>query len=196
MWCQQQFPVLCRNFLFPDSGYARLSFRHRPLVLRHLKARGDWQTPPWRWKRHWENKRNIWSLFLHVGVSLQDVNTVYICSFVCFLLLFPGNASNSPFIARPDREKKCLAGSRKPEVNKGTDEKDDPLVLYCILFYEKLCATDMKITDSVLRSFRVARTYRENSQKVNCVDYSPNGENAISSSDDDCIVLYDIREGK
>ncbi|XP_067361342.1 twinfilin-1-like isoform X3 [Channa argus] len=54
----------------------------------------------------------------------------------------------------------------------------------------------MKITDSVLRSFRVARTYRENSQKVNCVDFSPNGENAISSSDDDCIVLYDIREGK
>ncbi|XP_055365201.1 uncharacterized protein LOC114855832 isoform X3 [Betta splendens] len=54
----------------------------------------------------------------------------------------------------------------------------------------------MKITDSVLRSFRVARTYRENSQKINCVDYSPNGENAISSSDDDCIVLYDIREGR
>nr|XP_020497987.1 WD repeat-containing protein 82-like [Labrus bergylta] len=54
----------------------------------------------------------------------------------------------------------------------------------------------MKITDSVLRSFRVARTYGENSKKVNCVDFSPNGENAISSSDDDCIVLYDIREGK
>uniref|UniRef100_A0A667Y1G4 WD repeat-containing protein 82-like n=1 Tax=Myripristis murdjan TaxID=586833 RepID=A0A667Y1G4_9TELE len=54
----------------------------------------------------------------------------------------------------------------------------------------------MKITDSVLRSFRVARTYRENSQKVNCVDYSPSGESAISSSDDDSIVLYDIREGK
>lgn len=55
---------------------------------------------------------------------------------------------------------------------------------------------EMKITDSVLRSFRVARTYRENSQKVNCVDYSPSGESAISSSDDDSIVLYDIREGK
>ncbi|XP_029287161.1 twinfilin-2b isoform X2 [Cottoperca gobio] len=54
----------------------------------------------------------------------------------------------------------------------------------------------MKITDSVFRSFRVARTYRENVQKVNCVDFSPNGESAISSSDDDCIVLYDIREGK
>lgn len=54
----------------------------------------------------------------------------------------------------------------------------------------------MKITDSVLRSFRVARSYRENSQKVNCMDYSPNGENAVSSSDDDGIVLYDMLEGK
>lgn len=54
----------------------------------------------------------------------------------------------------------------------------------------------MQITDSVLRSFRVARTYRKNSQKVNCVDFSQNGEKAISSSDDDCIVLYDIQEGK
>ncbi|XP_064857787.1 WD repeat-containing protein 82-like isoform X2 [Oncorhynchus nerka] len=54
----------------------------------------------------------------------------------------------------------------------------------------------MKITDSVLRSFRVARTFRENSQKVNCVDYSSNGESAISSSDDDSIVLYDCQEGK
>ncbi|XP_035007328.1 WD repeat-containing protein 82 [Hippoglossus stenolepis] len=54
----------------------------------------------------------------------------------------------------------------------------------------------MKITDGVLRSFRVARTYSENSQKVNCVDFSPNGQHAISSSDDDCIVLYDIQEGK
>ncbi|KAF3856319.1 hypothetical protein F7725_017042, partial [Dissostichus mawsoni] len=54
----------------------------------------------------------------------------------------------------------------------------------------------MKITDSVFRSFRVARTFRQNSQKVNCVDFSPDGEHAISSSDDDCIVLYDIREGK
>lgn len=54
----------------------------------------------------------------------------------------------------------------------------------------------MRITDSVLRSFRVARIYRENAEKVNCVDFSPDGENAVSSSDDDCIVLYDMREGK
>uniref|UniRef100_A0A3Q0R2T1 Uncharacterized protein n=1 Tax=Amphilophus citrinellus TaxID=61819 RepID=A0A3Q0R2T1_AMPCI len=50
----------------------------------------------------------------------------------------------------------------------------------------------MKITDGVLRSFRVARTHRKNEEKVNCVDYSPNGENAITSSDDDRIVLYDM----
>lgn len=55
---------------------------------------------------------------------------------------------------------------------------------------------DMKLTDSVLRSFRVARTYRKNSQKINCVDLSQNGENAVTSSDDDCIVLYDLLEGK
>ena len=53
----------------------------------------------------------------------------------------------------------------------------------------------MKINDRVLRSFRVARIYREHSEKVNCVDYSPNGESAVSSSDDDSIVLYDCREG-
>ncbi|KAM6927223.1 WD repeat-containing protein 82-like [Xenentodon cancila] len=54
----------------------------------------------------------------------------------------------------------------------------------------------MKITDRVLRSFRVARTYQNCAEKVNCVDYSPNGENAISSTDDDCILLYDMRDGK
>lgn len=57
-------------------------------------------------------------------------------------------------------------------------------------------ASDMKLSDSVLRSFRVARTYRKNSEKINCVDLSQNGENAVTSSDDDCIVLYDLLEGK
>lgn len=54
----------------------------------------------------------------------------------------------------------------------------------------------MNITDRALRSFRVARTFQQSPHKINCVDYSPNGEHAISSSDDDCIVLYDIREGR
>lgn len=53
----------------------------------------------------------------------------------------------------------------------------------------------MRITDSLLRSFRIARTY-PNTHTVNCLDFSQNGENAVSSSDDDRIVIYDIREGK
>uniref|UniRef100_A0A5F8GLB7 Uncharacterized protein n=1 Tax=Monodelphis domestica TaxID=13616 RepID=A0A5F8GLB7_MONDO len=54
----------------------------------------------------------------------------------------------------------------------------------------------MKLTDMVLRSFRVAKVFRENSDKINCLDFSPNGETVISSSDDDSIVLYDCQEGK
>ena len=54
----------------------------------------------------------------------------------------------------------------------------------------------MKLTDNVLRSFRVAKVFRENSDKINCFDFSHNGETVISSSDDDSIVLYDCQEGK
>ena len=52
----------------------------------------------------------------------------------------------------------------------------------------------MKLIDSMLRCFRVAKVFRENSDKINC--FSPNGEIVISSSDDDSIVLYHCQEGK
>uniref|UniRef100_A0A8C6NNP7 WD repeat domain 82 n=1 Tax=Nothobranchius furzeri TaxID=105023 RepID=A0A8C6NNP7_NOTFU len=54
----------------------------------------------------------------------------------------------------------------------------------------------MEITDRVLRNFKVARTYQFKSEKVNCVDYSVNGDHAVSSGNDDCIVLYDIQSGR
>lgn len=54
----------------------------------------------------------------------------------------------------------------------------------------------MKLTDNVLRSFRVAKVFRENSDKINCFDFSSNGEAIISSSDDDSLVLYDCQDGK
>nr|XP_058145039.1 WD repeat-containing protein 82-like [Dasypus novemcinctus] len=54
----------------------------------------------------------------------------------------------------------------------------------------------MRLTESVLRSFRVAKVFCENWDEVNCLDYSPSGEAVISSSDDDSIVLYDCQEGK
>ncbi|CAH3042138.1 unnamed protein product [Porites evermanni] len=54
----------------------------------------------------------------------------------------------------------------------------------------------MKLVDNTIRSFRVAKVFRENSDRVNHIDFSPNGETLISSSDDDSIVIYDCVEGK
>uniref|UniRef100_A0A8C0D896 Uncharacterized protein n=1 Tax=Balaenoptera musculus TaxID=9771 RepID=A0A8C0D896_BALMU len=54
----------------------------------------------------------------------------------------------------------------------------------------------MKLSDSVLRNFHVAKVFRENSDKINSFDFSLNGETVISSSDDDSIVLCDCQEGK
>ncbi|XP_051846563.1 WD repeat-containing protein 82-like [Antechinus flavipes] len=54
----------------------------------------------------------------------------------------------------------------------------------------------MKLTEESLSSFQVAKVFHENSDKINCFDYSPNGQAVVSSSDDDSIVLYDCREGR
>ena len=54
----------------------------------------------------------------------------------------------------------------------------------------------MKLVDNTIRSFRVAKVFRENSDRVNHIDFSPNGETLISSSNDDSIVIYDCLEGK
>jgi len=53
----------------------------------------------------------------------------------------------------------------------------------------------MKLTDVVLRNFRVAKVFRENTDRINSLDFSPNGETLISSSDDDSIVIYDCQNG-
>ena len=55
----------------------------------------------------------------------------------------------------------------------------------------------MKLGDSVVKSFRVAKVFRENTDRINSIDFSPNGETLISASDDDSIVIYDCAsEGK
>ncbi len=54
----------------------------------------------------------------------------------------------------------------------------------------------MKLEDQVIRSFRVAKVFRENSDRVNHLDFSSNGEILITSSDDDSMVIYDCLEGK
>ena len=54
----------------------------------------------------------------------------------------------------------------------------------------------MKLTDEVFRSFRVSKVFRENTDRVNCIDFSANGEQMISSSNDDSIVVYCCQEGR
>ncbi|XP_070558836.1 WD repeat-containing protein 82-like [Ptychodera flava] len=55
----------------------------------------------------------------------------------------------------------------------------------------------MKLTDVVMRSFRVAKMFRDqNTDRINSVDFASNGDTLVSSSDDDSIVIYDCQEGK
>ncbi len=54
----------------------------------------------------------------------------------------------------------------------------------------------MKLTDNGIKAFRVAKIFRENSDKINAMDYAPNGETLITSSNDDSVVIYDCLEGK
>ncbi|GAB6022978.1 WD repeat-containing protein 82 [Chamberlinius hualienensis] len=53
----------------------------------------------------------------------------------------------------------------------------------------------MKLVDQVVKSFRVAKVFRENTERINSLDFSANGETLISSSDDDSIVIYDCEKG-
>ena len=53
----------------------------------------------------------------------------------------------------------------------------------------------MKLIDETVRGFRVAKIFRENSDRVSSINFSANGETLISSSDDDSIVIYDCLNG-
>ena len=53
----------------------------------------------------------------------------------------------------------------------------------------------MKLTDSVVKSFRCVKTFKENTQRINSIDFSAQGDTLISSSDDESIVIYDCQTG-
>lgn len=53
----------------------------------------------------------------------------------------------------------------------------------------------MKLTDNVVRNYRVAKIFRENTDRINRIDFSSDGNTLISSSDDDSIVIYDCQNG-
>lgn len=53
----------------------------------------------------------------------------------------------------------------------------------------------MKLTEQVIKSSRSAKTFRENTMRINSVDFSVQGDTLISSSDDESIVIYDCQSG-
>ncbi|XP_022162510.1 WD repeat-containing protein 82 [Myzus persicae] len=57
-------------------------------------------------------------------------------------------------------------------------------------------AAKMKLVDNVVRSFKVAKVFRENTDKINSFDFSPAGDYIISCSEDDQIVIYDSQKGE
>lgn len=53
----------------------------------------------------------------------------------------------------------------------------------------------LKLTEAVVKTFRNARVFHENTDRINALDFSSNGETLITSSDDDSIVIYDCQAG-
>ncbi|CAK9294665.1 unnamed protein product [Gordionus sp. m RMFG-2023] len=53
----------------------------------------------------------------------------------------------------------------------------------------------MKLTENVMCNFKAAKVFKENTDKINCLNFSNNGEILISSSDDDSIIIYDCQNG-
>eukprot|EP00111_Clytia_hemisphaerica_P018086 TCONS_00053506-protein len=54
----------------------------------------------------------------------------------------------------------------------------------------------MRLTDNVIRAFKPAKIFRDNTDRINHIDYTSNGETLITSSDDDSVTLYDCFDGK
>jgi len=55
----------------------------------------------------------------------------------------------------------------------------------------------MKLTNTVIEGFRVAKNFRENTDTINSIDFSPNGDSLITGSDDESIVIYECaHDGK
>lgn len=53
----------------------------------------------------------------------------------------------------------------------------------------------MKLDDTSIGKFKVAKEFNENKARINSIDFSQDGKSLITSSDDDTIVLYDCERG-
>lgn len=54
---------------------------------------------------------------------------------------------------------------------------------------------DMKLEDANIVKFKIAKEFCENKARINSIDFSQDGKNLVTSSDDDTIVLYDCEKG-
>ena len=53
----------------------------------------------------------------------------------------------------------------------------------------------LKLTESIVKTFRHTRVFNENTERINALDFSSNGDTLITSGDDDSIVIYDCQAG-
>lgn len=53
----------------------------------------------------------------------------------------------------------------------------------------------VKMETDTVKKFRVAKVFRENTDRINSMNFSPSGDLLISSAEDDQIVIYDCEKG-
>ncbi|MCP9258040.1 WD repeat-containing protein 82 [Dirofilaria immitis] len=64
----------------------------------------------------------------------------------------------------------------------------------CFRLIKKL--SEMKANDKTVASMRPAKTFNDNQAPINSLDFSADGLQMISSSDDDSIIMYDCISGQ
>lgn len=60
---------------------------------------------------------------------------------------------------------------------------------------EQIEERGMKLGETALRKFHIAKFFRENTDRINSLCFSPSGDLLISSAEDDQIVIYDSEKG-
>lgn len=53
----------------------------------------------------------------------------------------------------------------------------------------------IKLFDELMRSFKVVKLFRQNADQIKAIDFSPNGEQLISCSEDDQVCIYNCELG-
>lgn len=80
-------------------------------------------------------------------------------------------------------------------LSKARDKKEADSIVQIKHWSDWRKISKMKLTDNVVRNYRVAKIFRENTDRINRIDFSSDGNTLISSSDDDSIVIYDCQNG-